>query len=228
MVEGIARGCKANRCALIGGETAEMPGLYTDGEYDLAGFIVGAVEQNQLLTGKRIKAGDVLLGLPSSGLHTNGYSLARKLLFAVAGHTADSVLPELGCSIADELLKVHRSYRKPLEALLDAGLLRGAAHITGGGITENTPRMLREGLAAEIDTDAWKVPPIFTLLRQIGNVPEEDWRRSFNLGVGMIVAVSEKKAKKAERVLAKLGEPYFPMGRVVKAKHNGGPRVLYR
>src|SRR5579885_2901323 len=140
VVSGIARGCRANGCALIGGETAEMPGLYTDSEYDLAGFIVGAAERGQLLTGAKIRAGDALLALPSTGLHTNGYSLARKLLFEVAGYGPKTLLPDVGASVGDALLAVHRSYLKPLRALADAGLLRGAAHITGGGITDNTPR----------------------------------------------------------------------------------------
>src|SRR5215813_2104202 len=183
VVAGIARGCRANGCALIGGETAEMPGLYEAGEYDLAGFIVGAAERTQLLTGKGIRVGDVLLGLPSNGLHTNGYSLARKLLFETAGYAPHTTLPDIGGTVADELLRVHRSYLKPIRALLDAGLLRGAAHITGGGITDNTPRMLPAGLAAAIETSSWKIPPIFEILRTLGGVPEDDYRRTFNLGV---------------------------------------------
>src|SRR6202051_3779635 len=158
VISGVARGCRNNSCALIGGETAEMPGLYQPGEYDLAGFIVGAVERNEMLTGKTIRAGDVLLGLASNGLHTNGYSLARKLLFEVAGYRIDP-------SLADELLKVHRSYLKPIRALIDAKVLKGAAHITGGGITDNLPRILPEGLAARVDVSAWTIPPIFERLR---------------------------------------------------------------
>jgi phosphoribosylformylglycinamidine cyclo-ligase len=227
VVAGLARGCRQNGCALIGGETAEMPGLYAPGEYDLAGFIVGAAERRGLLTGKRIRAGDVLLGLPSTGLHTNGYSLARKLLFEVAGYQPDSVVPELGGSIADALLQVHRSYLKPIRALVDEGLLRGAAHITGGGITDNTPRMLPEGLAAEIHTDAWTIPPIFELLRRLGTLPEDDYRRTFNLGIGMILAVPRVQARRAEDVLRKLGEPFYAAGLVVTRKR-GGPRVVYR
>ncbi len=142
VISGVARGCRSNGCALIGGETAEMPGLYADGEYDLAGFIVGAAERTELLTGTKIRAGDVLLALPSTGLHTNGYSLARKLLFEVAGYSPETVLAETGAAVGDTLLAVHRSYLKPIQALMAAGLLRGAAHITGGGITDNTPRML--------------------------------------------------------------------------------------
>ncbi len=226
VVAGLARGCRRNGCALIGGETAEMPGLYALGEYDLAGFIVGAAERSALLTGKRIHAGDVLIGLPSTGLHTNGYSLARKLLFEVAGYQPASVLPELGGTVADELLKVHRSYLKPVCALLEKGLLRGAAHITGGGITDNTPRMLPEGLAAEIDTGAWRIPPIFELLRRIGNIPDDDYRRTFNLGVGMILAVPRAQARRAEQVLTNEGERPFVIGSVVARKRRG-PRVVY-
>src|SRR5580658_941592 len=163
VVAGVARGCRNNGCALIGGETAEMPGLYQAGEYDLAGFIVGAVERNRMLTGKTIQSGDVLIGLPSNGLHTNGYSLARKLLFEVAGLKLDQAL-------ADELLRVHRSYLKAIRALAEARILKGAAHITGGGITDNTPRILPAGLAARVDVSSWTVPPFFVELRAIGNL----------------------------------------------------------
>jgi phosphoribosylformylglycinamidine cyclo-ligase len=227
IVEGLARGCQANGCALIGGETAEMPGFYADGEYDVAGFIVGAVERRKLLTGAEIREGDVLLGLASSGLHTNGYSLARKLLFEVAGYSVATHLGELGCTIGDELLKVHRSYAAPLRALRKADLVKGAAHITGGGITENTPRMLPAGLAAEIDTSAWNPPAVFQLLRRLGNVPEDDWRRTFNLGIGMIVAVPAGKAGQAERALKRAGAGAVALGRVVRARR-GGKRVVYR
>ncbi len=227
VIEGIARGCGRNGCALIGGETAEMPGLYADGEYDLAGFIVGAVERKQLLTGKGIRAGDVLLGLPSNGLHTNGYSLARKLLFEVAGYKVDTKVSELRGTVGDELLKVHKSYGKPLRALRKAGILQGAAHITGGGITGNTPRMLPGGLAAEIDTKSWIVPAVFGLLREIGNMPVDDWRRTFNLGIGMIVTVKEGDVPKAESVLGKLKERSVRLGRVVRSKPADQGRVLY-
>ncbi|HYZ85151.1 MAG TPA: phosphoribosylformylglycinamidine cyclo-ligase [Bryobacteraceae bacterium] len=216
VVEGIARGCRANGCVLIGGETAEMPGMYANGEYDLAGFIVGAVERKKLITGEKIRKGDVLLALPSTGLHTNGYSLARKLLFEVAQHTPDSVIQEINSTVADELLKVHRSYLKPIQALMKAGVLKGAAHITGGGITENTPRMLPEGLGARIHVGSWPVLPIFELLRRIGDVPEDDWRRSFNLGVGLIVVVSARKAKEAEAILRKMKETVYRIGEVVE------------
>jgi phosphoribosylformylglycinamidine cyclo-ligase len=217
VVEGVARGCRNNGCALIGGETAEMPGLYQAGEYDLAGFIVGAVERNQMLTGRGIQPGDVLLGLASNGLHTNGYSLARKLLFDVAQLPLDS-------SLADELLKVHRSYLKPLRALIDRGVLKGAAHITGGGITDNTPRILPRGLAARVDVSSWTVPPFFEKLREIGNVPLADYRRTFNLGIGMIVVVSKRNLGKAREILGGIDEKFFELGSVVKAR---GARVEY-
>jgi phosphoribosylformylglycinamidine cyclo-ligase len=227
VVAGIARGCRSNGCALIGGETAEMPGLYSAGEYDLAGFIVGAAERSDLLTGKGIRAGDVLLGLPSSGLHTNGYSLARKLLFDTAGYAPKTVIPEVGITLGDELLKVHRSYLKAIRELMSARLLRGAAHITGGGITDNTPRMLPAGLGAAIDTASWRIPAIFEVLRRIGSVPLDDYRRTFNLGVGMILAVPARGAAKAEAALERAGEPCFRIGGVVKIRR-GRPRVEYR
>ena len=226
VVSGIARGCKSNGCALIGGETAEMPGLYIPGEYDLAGFIVGALEEGKLLTGGGIRPGDLLFGLPSTGLHTNGYSLARKLFFEVANTGIDTYLGELGCTVGEELLKVHRSYAKPIAAMRDAGLLKGAAHVTGGGITDNLPRMLPAGAAAEIHTDAWTVPPVFELLRSIGNVPVDDWRRTFNLGIGMILAVDSKKATAGRALLKKVRSPFYEIGRVIAARARS-PRVVY-
>jgi len=227
VISGIARACRENECALIGGETAEMPGLYANGEYDLAGTVVGAVERNELITSRTIRAGDVLLGLPSTGMHTNGYSLARKLLFEVAGYQPNTWRHELGTTIAEELLKVHRSYLKPIRALVTASVLKGAAHITGGGITDNLPRILPPDLAAAVEVTAWPVLPIFRLLRDIGNMPEDDWRRTLNLGIGMILAIGEKDALQAERILRKMGEPNYTVGRVVKARR-GGPRVEYQ
>jgi phosphoribosylformylglycinamidine cyclo-ligase len=217
VVEGVARGCRNNGCALIGGETAEMPGLYQAGEYDLAGFIVGAVERNAMLTGSSIQSGDILLGLASNGLHTNGYSLARKLLFDVAGCKLDPPL-------ADELLKVHRSYLHPIRALIDARVLKGAAHITGGGITDNTPRILPRGLAARVDVSTWTIPPIFEKLRAIGNIDPADYRRTFNLGIGMILVVSKRNLAKARRILSCDDLKFFEIGSVVESR---GPRVIY-
>jgi phosphoribosylformylglycinamidine cyclo-ligase len=216
VVAGIARGCKSNACALIGGETAEMPGLYAPGEYDLAGFIVGAVERKRLLTGSDIKPGDLLLGLPSNGLHTNGYSLARKLL--------DNT--ELSPSLADELLKIHKSYLAPLHALHEAKLLKGAAHITGGGLTGNIPRVLPRICAVEIDPHSWPSQPIFELLQRLGNVPEDDFRRTFNLGIGMVLIVAESKIGFVSQILKKLRAPFSLIGHVIRSKPKQ-PRVVY-
>ncbi len=227
VVSGIARGCKANGCALIGGETAEMPGMYADGEYDLAGAIVGAVEKNKIITGAKVKAGDALLALASTGLHTNGYSLARKLLFEVAGLKVESKIEETGSILGDELLHVHRSYLEAIRTLARAKMLSGAAHITGGGITDNLPRILPKGLAASIDTGSWQTPPLFEMLRRIGQVPTDDWRRTFNLGVGMIFAVPAKKAASAQRALTRLGERPWIIGEISKQRRGKG-RVEYR
>jgi phosphoribosylformylglycinamidine cyclo-ligase len=227
VISGIARGCKANGCALIGGETAEMPGMYADGEYDLAGAIVGAVEKNKIITGAKVKAGDALLGLASTGLHTNGYSLARKLLFEVAGLKVESNLEETGSVLGDELLRVHRSYLEAIRALSRANVLSGAAHITGGGITDNLPRILPKGLAASVDTRSWQIPPLFEMLGRIGQVPIDDWRRTFNLGVGMIFAVPAAKAAAAQRALTRIGERPWLIGEIVKQRRGKG-RVEYR
>ncbi|MGI8959412.1 MAG: phosphoribosylformylglycinamidine cyclo-ligase [Bryobacteraceae bacterium] len=217
VVAGLARACKANQCALIGGETAEMPGLYAPGEYDLAGFIVGAVERKRMVTGSDIKPGDIVLGLPSNGLHTNGYSLARKLL-------SDA---ELSRSLADELLKIHKSYLAPVLALHRAKLLKGAAHITGGGLTGNIPRILPRDSAVEIDPHAWPTQPIFDLLQQRGNIPQDDLRRTFNLGIGMVVIVAAQKIGFVSQILEKLREPFYRIGRVVRSKSAKQPKVVY-
>jgi phosphoribosylformylglycinamidine cyclo-ligase len=227
VVAGIARGCKSNHCALIGGETAEMPGMYAPGEYDLAGFIVGAVERKRMLTGSDIRPGDVLLGLPSNGLHTNGYSLARKLLFEVARHTPRAQLPELTSSLADELLKIHKSYLTPIQALHSAKLLKGAAHITGGGLTGNVPRILPRGCAVQIDPHSWPSQAIFELLQRLGNIPEDDFRRTFNLGIGMVLIVAESKIGFVSQILKKLREPFSQIGRVIQLKSPRQPRVVY-
>jgi phosphoribosylformylglycinamidine cyclo-ligase len=222
VVSGLARGCKRNGCALIGGETAEMPGFYQPGEYDVAGFIVGAAERSRLLTGDKIKAGDVLLGLPSTGLHTNGYSLARRIFFADL--KVDSVVPELGITVADELLKVHKTYLKPLLALQAANLVKGAAHITGGGMTDNIPRVLPKGLGVEIATGSWPVLPVFESLKERGNVPDDDWRRTFNCGIGMVLVVPENKLTAAQALLKKQREKSYVIGSVVPARRE---RVRY-
>src|ERR1700746_3676348 len=175
VVGGIARACRDNGCALIGGETAEMPGFYADGEYDLAGFIVGAVERERVVTGKTVEAGDIILGLPSNGLHTNGYSLARRLLFEVARYTPESYVNELKGKVGNELMRTHKSYWPAVKRLLaDGECVSAMAHITGGGITENLPRVLPRGVAAVIEMGSWQVPPIFEHLQQLGNVPQEE------------------------------------------------------
>ena len=228
VVSGIARGCSANGCALIGGETAEMPGMYLDGEYDLAGSIVGVVEKSKILTGAKVRKGDALIALASTGLHTNGYSLARKLLFDVAGLKPESHVPELASVLADVLLQVHRSYLKPLQSLVKADALSAAAHITGGGVTDNLPRVLPKGLAAIIDTGSWQVPPLFEMLRRIGSVPEDDWRRTFNLGVGMIFVVPAKKVDKALRTLTRGGDKKAWVIGEISDQRRGKGRVEYR
>jgi phosphoribosylformylglycinamidine cyclo-ligase len=227
VVSGMARGCKSNGCALIGGETAEMPGMYIDGEYDLAGTIVGAVEKSQIITGAKVKAGDVLLALASTGLHTNGYSLARKLLFDVAKLSHDAHLTETGSILADELLQVHRSYLNPIGILVKVKALAGAAHITGGGITDNLPRVLPKGLAAAIQTNSWQVPPLFEMLRKIGQVPEDDWRRTFNLGVGMIFVIPQAKIDAAMRALKRAKENAWIIGEIIPQRRGKG-RVEYK
>jgi phosphoribosylformylglycinamidine cyclo-ligase len=228
VVGGLGKACEENGCALIGGETAEMPGMYSDGEYDLAGFITGCVEHSKLLTGAKIAPGDLLLGLPSTGLHTNGYSLARKLLFDVAGYNAKTFLPELDCTVSEQLLKVHRSYLKPIQRLMKDNLLLGAAHITGGGITDNTPRILPTGIAVEIKLGSWPILPVFELLRRLGNVPDDDYRRTFNLGIGMILVVPEKKAVKAKKVLDRMKEPWHEIGRAIRQPRGNKHRVIYK
>lgn len=188
VVEGLASACRVNGCALLGGETAEMPGFYADGEYDVAGFIVGAVRRGALIDGRRIRPGDGLIALPSSGLHTNGYSLARRIAFEVAGLTPDSSVPALGMPLGEALLIPHRTYLPVVRPLLGSGRIKGMAHITGGGLTENVPRMLPPGMQAAIDRRRWRVPPMFSWLQQTGNVPDEDMLRTFNMGVGLVLA----------------------------------------
>jgi phosphoribosylformylglycinamidine cyclo-ligase len=227
VVSGLARGCKANGCALIGGETAEMPGMYAAGEYDLAGFIVGAVERKRMLTGEGVLSGDAVLGLPSNGMHTNGYSLARKLLFEVAGYQPSSHVEELALSVTDELLKIHKSYLKPIQALLAARLLKAAAHITGGGLTDNIPRVLPQGCAVELNSNSWPKQPIFELLKKLGGIPEDDYRRTFNLGIGMVLIVARAKLPAVTHILKKLREPFHEIGVVVPRKRRSQPEVAY-
>jgi phosphoribosylformylglycinamidine cyclo-ligase len=215
IVTGLAAACRDNGCALLGGETAEMPGFYADGEYDVAGFIVGAVERARLVDGKGLVPGDVLLALPSTGLHTNGYSLARRIVFDRLGLTVDSHVGDLGETVGAALLRPHRSYLKAMQPLLAAGVVKGMAHITGGGVTDNLPRILPDGTAAEVRRDAWTVPPLFRWLTEAGAVPLDDQYRAFNMGVGLIVAVAAADAARAATLLRDAGEAPMTIGRIV-------------
>jgi phosphoribosylformylglycinamidine cyclo-ligase len=227
IIEGVARGCRENGCALLGGETAEMPGFYADGEYDIAGTIVGIVEKSKVIDGRAIVPGDTLIGLPSAGLHTNGYSLARSVMFDHGGLKADSIVPELGVTAGTALLAPHRSYLNAMRPLIDAGLVKGMAHITGGGITENLPRTLPAGFAAEIDRRSWTVPPIFTFLQACGGIAEDEMLRAFNMGVGLIVCVDASTASRAIEMLKQNGEQPIALGRIVKGD-DSDVRVHYR
>ena len=213
IVRGFTQACLENGCALIGGETAEMPGLYAPGEYDLAGTIVGIVEKHKIFDGSRVRAGDVLIGLPSTGLHTNGYSLARKVLFT---HFDVEDKPDIlgGEPIGEALLRVHRSYLKPIRMLLAETLAHAFVHVTGGGIPGNTARVIPAGLHFEVDYEAWQRPALFRLIQQVGAVPEEDMRRTFNLGLGLIALVPEARTEAAVEALEALGEQPIRMGRV--------------
>jgi len=223
VVTGIAEACKANGCALIGGETAEMPGFYAEGEYDLAGFIVGIADKERILTGKNVQPGDVLLGLASNGLHTNGYSLARKLLFEVARYTPDTYVSEIKNKVGNELMRTHKSYWPVVKKLLDGGLLSAMAHITGGGITENLPRVLPRGTAAVVEVNSWPVPPVFEHLQKLGNIPQTEMYRTFNMGVGMVLVLPASHFKKAQTVLERVGEKAYTIGRIIK----GDRKVQY-
>ncbi|HZH30960.1 MAG TPA: phosphoribosylformylglycinamidine cyclo-ligase [Pyrinomonadaceae bacterium] len=215
VVEGMARGCRENNCVLLGGETAEMPGFYAAGEYDVAGFIVGIVDRERVIDGKSIAAGDLVLALPSVGLHTNGYSLARKLFFEVAGYDASTRVEELGMTVGEALLAPHLSYLPALEGLLDTGALKGLAHITGGGLIDNIPRILPEGTAVEIRRGSWPQLPVFTLMQRLGNVSETEMHRTFNMGVGMAIICANDDAPAIRAHIEARGEKIFEIGRVV-------------
>jgi phosphoribosylformylglycinamidine cyclo-ligase len=223
VVRGLSEACRANGCALIGGETAQMPGFYADGEYDLAGTIIGCVNRPDIITGEGIESGDVLIGLPSNGLHTNGYSLARKLLFEVAGYAPDHYVNELKDKTGAALMRTHRSYLAILKKLIGAGIVHGMAHITGGGITENLPRILPRGTAAVVDLASWPVPPLFEHLQHLGNVEQDEMMRTFNMGIGMIVVVRAEEVKKAKAVLNRANERFHIIGRITR----GDRRVTY-
>ena len=226
VVRGLADGCAQNGCALLGGETAEMPGFYAAGEYDLAGFIVGLVARDRLIDGSGIRPGDLLLGLPSSGLHTNGYSLARRIVFDTLQLSVDARVEELGATVGEELLRPHRSYMRPVRRLLASRdpLVKGLAHITGGGLTDNLPRVLPPGTAARVNRGSWRVPPVFGFLRREGGVPEEDLYRTFNMGIGMVAVVAPDALPATEAVLAEAGETGTAViGEIIE----GDGRVVY-
>ncbi len=224
IIEGMARACSEGGCALLGGETAEMPGFYTDGEYDMAGFIVGVVDRSKVINGSRIVAGDVVLGLPSVGLHTNGYSLARKILLDVAGYQVDTHVAELGCTVGAELLKHHKSYLPALDRLINhEGIIKGLAHITGGGLVENIPRILPTNVDVALREGSWPELPVYDLMQKIGNVSRAEMLRTFNLGLGMIVITSPQYAKMVKDQIEQAGELYYEVGEVV----DGNGKVVF-
>ena len=223
VVQGVAIACKENACALLGGETAQMPDFYAADEYDLAGFIVGIVEQDRILDGSEIREGDVLVGLDSTGLHTNGYTLARRIVFDVMGLGVDDPFPGTQHTVAEELLAVHRSYLKLLMPLLDAGIVRGLAHITGGGIPGNLPRVLPEGLGATVSRDAWEVPPVFRAMQEAGNVARDEMDRVFNMGIGMIAVTRPEDASAVAAAATSSGVGAREIGTIV-----AGAGVRYR
>jgi len=215
VVAGVARGCRESGCALLGGETAEMPGFYADGEYDVAGFVVGLVDRAKVLDGTAVAAGDRLYALPSSGLHTNGFSLARKVFFEIAGLNVDTRVESLGATVGETLLAEHRCYLHALEGPLDAGRVRALAHITGGGLTDNLPRVLPAGTAARIELGSWPVPPLFEFLEREGRIEQAEMFRAFNMGVGMVVVAAPEAAADLEAQLGAAGETFHVIGEVV-------------
>ena len=216
IVEGVARGCRENGCVLLGGETAEMPGFYAEGEYDIAGFIVGVVDREKVIDGRHIRAGDVLLALPSAGLHTNGYSLARKLFFEVMSGRPETHSERLGMTIGEALMQPHLSYLHALEGLLDRGLIKGLAHITGGGLLENIPRILPAGTAVRLERGSWPVLPVFTLMQEIGQIAETEMHRTFNMGVGIVLVCAPGDEGAIKSHFDGRGEPFYVIGRVTE------------
>lgn len=215
VVSGVAKGCELAGCALIGGETAEMPGFYPVGEYDIAGFSVGAVNRNELIDGSKIREGDVLIGLPSSGFHSNGYSLIRKVF---APYSLDTVFPELNEPLGEALLRPTRIYVKTILPLLPQGKILGMAHITGGGLTENIPRILPEGLGVKVDLKAWEMPPVFELLQKLGEIEQAEMLRTFNMGIGFVLVVHREDADWIQTELGNAGEESFRIGEVIRGE----------
>ncbi|HIJ65513.1 MAG TPA: phosphoribosylformylglycinamidine cyclo-ligase [Candidatus Hydrogenedentes bacterium] len=219
VIKGIAAGCRYAGCSLIGGETAEMPDMYGADEYDLAGTIVGVVERKRIIDGSAVRPGDVIIGLPSSGLHTNGYSLARKICFELAGLTVDDEMPGTGRSVGAALLEPHRSYAKLIQLLMKLVTVRGMTHVTGGGITDNLPRTLPKRMGAEIDLAAWEALPIFEFLQKTGNVSDDEMLRTFNMGMGYLVIVGEQQVELALDTLTQAGEEPSVVGRVIAGEN---------
>ena len=214
IVAGVAEGCKKAKCSLIGGETAEMPGFYPVGEYDLAGFCVGIVDKKKIINNKTIEIGDKVIGLKSSGVHSNGFSLVRKV-FEVNKENLNEYVESLGCTVGEALLKPTKIYVKPILKLIEQVKVKGISHITGGGFYENMPRMLREGVALKIDKNSYEVPPIFKLIAERGNIPERDMYNTFNMGIGMAVIVPESEVEKSLEILKQAGEEAYLIGEVI-------------
>ena len=224
VVSGLCRACRSNGCALLGGETAELPGIYPQGEYDLVGTIVGTVHRRKVITGASIRPGDVIIGLASGGLQTNGFTLARKILFDQCGLTINDYIPGTKTRIADALLAVHRSFLKPVKAVMEKVKINGMAHITGGGFVDNIPRVLPINCNAVIDRNAWKVPPIFTFMEKMGHVEHDEMYRVFNMGVGFVIIVAKNDAEKAIEILKKARTTAMVVGKIER----GSKKVVYR
>lgn len=220
VVKGLCKACRENGCALLGGETAEMPGLYPEGEYDLVGTIVGSVHRKQLITGETIRKGDSVIALPSSGLHTNGYSLARKVIFETAKLKIDSILPGTHKTVADILLAIHKSYLKPVSQLMENVRIRGMAHITGGGLYDNIPRILPPGTSVVIDRQSWKVPTVYEFIKTHGNVDTDEMYRVFNMGIGYVIIVREKDTDQTMKLLKESAARPILIGKVTKGGQN--------
>jgi len=218
LIKGISQGCKMAKCALLGGETAEMPGFYPEGEYDLAGFVVGIVEKSKIIDGKEIKEGDLIIGISSSGLHSNGFSLVRKVLLESNNYKIGDVISSLGRSLGEELLSPTKIYLRPVLHLLGKYNILGIAHITGGGISENIPRVLPKGVSVKIDRESWPKPPIFSLIQKEGEISDSEMFRTFNMGIGMVLIVREDKAVQIIKELGQIDFPSYIIGKVVKGK----------
>jgi len=226
IVSGMSKACRENNVALIGGETAEMPGTYAKGEHDIAGCITGVVEKNKIITGEKIKERDIILGFSSSGLHTNGFSLARKLFFEIGGYKVNTKINKLGMTVGEALLKVHTSYSRPVLEMLDAGVdIHGIAHITGGGFIENIPRVLQKNLDAQINLNSWPILPIFSFMQKIGNISQEEMYRVFNMGIGLVLIIPKNEKEKIIKILKKYPNyRIFEIGSII----NGNKKVILK